>query len=305
VNIKFLETFVWVARLKSFRLTAEKLFTTQASISSRIAALEDEMGVRLFVRDSKGVSLTSEGQRVLEYAERIMDTMQSMKAVIQDPRQVRGRIRIGAMDTVIHTWLSPLVTRLMACYPALEIELSADTASNLCSQLEKGYQDIIFQTDILRLDSVRNALLTRYPMHWVVRTGSVYDRRYASLEDLSQERIVTFSRNSRPHQDILNLHSANIVSPRINCVNSASAITRLVRDGFGIGAMPAALVQGELAQGTLTLVAGVPLPSVMDIVASWRTGAGMERVEDIVSLTREVVDEFVAALPVDCRLDAQ
>lgn len=66
VNIKFLETFVWVARLKSFRLTAEKLFTTQASISSRIAALEDEMGVRLFVRDSKGVSLTSEGQRVLE-----------------------------------------------------------------------------------------------------------------------------------------------------------------------------------------------------------------------------------------------
>jgi hypothetical protein len=55
VNLKFLETFVWVARLKSFRLTAEKLFSTQASISSRIAALEDEMGVRLFVRDSKGV----------------------------------------------------------------------------------------------------------------------------------------------------------------------------------------------------------------------------------------------------------
>ncbi|SCX77353.1 MULTISPECIES: LysR family transcriptional regulator [unclassified Pseudomonas] len=306
MNIKFLETFVWVARLKSFRLTAEKLFTTQASISSRIAALEDEMGVRLFVRDSKGVSLTSEGQRVLEYAERIMDTMQSMKAVIKDPRQVRGRIRIGAMDTVIHTWLSPLVTRLMECYPALEIELSADTASNLCSQLEKGYQDIIFQTDILRLDSVRNALLTRYPMHWVVRTGSAYDRAYGSLEDLSQERIVTFSRNSRPHQDILNLlHSANIVSPRINCVNSASAITRLVRDGFGIGAMPAALVVGELAQGTLTLVEGVPLPSVMDIVASWRTGAGMERVEDIVSLTREVVGEFVAQLPVAYRLAGQ
>ena len=305
MNIKFLETFVWVARLKSFRLTAEKLFTTQASISSRIAALEDEMGVRLFVRDSKGVSLTSEGQRVLEYAERIMDTVQSMKAVIKDPRQVRGRIRIGAMDTVIHTWLSPLVTRLMECYPALEIELSADTANNLCSQLEKGYQDIVFQTDILRLDSVRNALLTRYPMHWVVRRGSVYDRPYASLEDLSQERIVTFSRNSRPHQDILNLlHSANIVSPRINCVNSASAITRLVRDGFGIGAMPAALVQGELAQGTLTLVEGVPLPSVMDIVASWRTGAGMERVEDIVSLTRDVVGEFVAQLPSSYRLDA-
>ena len=298
VNLKFLETFVWVARLKSFRLTAEKLFSTQASISSRIAALEDEMGVRLFVRDSKGVSLTPEGQRVLEYAEHIMDTMQTMKAAIKDPRQVRGRIRIGAMDTVIHTWLSPLVTRLMKCYPALEIELTADTASNLCSQLEKGYQDIIFQTDILRFDTVRNAVLTRYPMHWVVPAGSRYDHTYASLEDLSLERIVTFSRNSRPHQDILNmLHSANIITPRINCVNSASAITRLVRDGFGIGAMPAALVRGELAKGVLTLLDGIPLPSVMDIVASWRTGAGMELVEDIVSLTREVVAEFDAQLP--------
>ena len=44
MNLKFLETFVWVARLKSFRLTAEKLFTTQASISSRIAVLESELG---------------------------------------------------------------------------------------------------------------------------------------------------------------------------------------------------------------------------------------------------------------------
>jgi DNA-binding transcriptional LysR family regulator len=79
-------------------------------------------------------------------------------------------------------------------------------------------------------------------------------------------------------------------------VNSASAITRLVRDGFGIGAMPAALVRGELAQGVLTLLDGIPLPSVMDIVASWRTGAGMELVEDIVSLTQDVVAEFDADL---------
>jgi len=298
VNLKFLETFVWVARLKSFRLTAEKLFSTQASISSRIAALEDEMGVRLFVRDSRGVSLTTEGLRVLEYAEHIMDTLQSMKAAIKDPSQVRGRIRIGAMDTVIHTWLSPLVTRLMKCYPNLEIELTAETASNLCSQLEKGYQDIIFQTDVLRFDSARNAVLARYPLRWVVPAGSAFDRPDVTLEEIAEARIVTFSRNSRPHQDILNmLHSAHIVTPRINCVNSASAITRLVRDGFGIGALPVTLVHGELAQGVLTLIENVPLPPVMDIVASWRTGAGMELVEDIVGLTREVVNAFAEEMP--------
>lgn len=80
MNLKFLETFVWVARLKSFRLTAEKLFSTQASISSRIAVLEDELGVKLFVRDSRGVTLTPEGDKVLAYAERMMDTMHALSS---------------------------------------------------------------------------------------------------------------------------------------------------------------------------------------------------------------------------------
>lgn len=79
MNLKFLETFVWVAKLKSFRLTAEKLFTTQASISSRIAVLESELGVKLFLRDSRGVSLTPDGLKVLDYAEQMMVTMQGLK----------------------------------------------------------------------------------------------------------------------------------------------------------------------------------------------------------------------------------
>jgi DNA-binding transcriptional LysR family regulator len=186
----------------------------------------------------------------------------------------------------------------MKCYPNLEIELTAETASNLCSQLEKGYQDIIFQTDVLRFDNVRNAVLARYPLRWVVPAGSSFDRPDVTLEEIAEARIVTFSRNSRPHQDILNLlHTANIVTPRINCVNSASAITRLVRDGFGIGALPVTLVHGELAQGVLTLIENVPLPPLMDIVASWRTGAGMDLVEDIVDLAREAVAAFAEEMP--------
>ena len=83
MNLKFLETFVWVARLKSFRLTADKLFTTQASISSRIAVLEGELGVKLFLRDSRGVKLTPEGLKVLDYAERMLDTMQALKQSLE------------------------------------------------------------------------------------------------------------------------------------------------------------------------------------------------------------------------------
>ncbi|MGE8362152.1 LysR family transcriptional regulator [Pseudomonas sp.] len=293
MNLRFLETFVWVARLKSFRLTAEKLFSTQASISSRIAALEDELGTRLFLRDSKGVSLTPEGQKVLEYAERMIDTMQALKQSISDTGNIQGRIRVGAMDTVIHTWLSPFVTKLMERYPAVEIELTADTARNLSEQLQKGYLDIIFQTDMVHGDSVRNLELASFPVQWIVPTGSLYDRDYGSMDELARERIITFSRNSRPHQDILNLlHAGNVSAPRISCVNSVAAMTRLIRDGFGIGALPAALVSEEIKRDVLTILQGVPQPSPLNVVATWRTGVGLELSEDIIALACEVLVEY-------------
>lgn len=300
MNMRFLETFVWVARLKSFRLTAEKLFSTQASISSRIAALEDELGVPLFLRDSKGVTLTAQGQRVLEYAEHMMDTMQAMKQSISGAGDTQGLVRIGAMDTIMHTWLSSFVARIMERYPAVEIELTADTARNLCDQLQKGYLDIIFQTDEVRADSVRNQALAQYPVQWVVSSGSIFDRTYHALEELTRERVITFSKNSRPHQDLLNmLHAGNIASPRVSCVNSVAAMTRLIRDGFGIGALPAALVADELRQGVLVVLADVPVPPAMDIVATWRAGVGLDLIDNVVALVHQVVAGFSRSMGPD------
>ncbi|WP_176507857.1 MULTISPECIES: LysR family transcriptional regulator [Pseudomonas] len=291
MNLRFLETFVWVARLKSFRLTAEKLFTTQASVSSRIAALEADLGVKLLLRDSRGVSLTPEGSKVLEYAERMLDTAKAMKQSLDSDRTKVGHIRIGVMDTVIHTWMSALVAELTERYPQVEIELVADTALNLREQLQKGFLDVIVQTDLLREQSIRSQDLARYPMGWVVAAGSVYHRDFASLTELGRERIVTFSRNSRPHQELLSLlHSAGAETPRLNCVNSVAAITRLLRDGFGIGALPPALVDAELSRGELVLLEGLQPPPSLELVVAWQTGVAL--VDEVVGLCRQVLQRY-------------
>lgn len=291
MNLKFLETFVWVARLKSFRLTAEKLFTTQASISSRIAVLESELGVKLFLRDSRGVSLTPEGVKVLDYAEQMMVTLQGLKQSLETTSSKIGRIRIGAMDTVIHTWLSPLVAELMDHFPLVEIELVADTALNLSDQLQKGFLDLILQTDLLRLETVRSLELGSHPMAWIVASQSIYNRDYASLADLAQERIITYSKNSHPHQDVIRLMQANgVAAPRMNCVNSVSAITRLLRDGFGIGALPPVLVGEELARGELLMLPMEQRLPNLQVVVSWRMG--VELVEEIVGLCQKVVARY-------------
>jgi DNA-binding transcriptional LysR family regulator len=291
MNLKFLETFVWVARLKSFRLTADKLFTTQASISSRIAVLEGELGVKLFLRDSRGVSLTPEGLKVLEYAEQMLDTMSALKQSIETRSSKVGRVRIGVMDTVIHTWLSPLVAQMTDLYPRVEIELVADTSLNLCDQLQKGFLDIVLQTDLIRHESVRSLELASHPLGWIVASNSIYNRDYTDLSELAQERIITYSKNSRPHQDLLALMQANgVLAPRLNCVNSVSAITRLLRDGFGIGVLPPVLVTEELARGELTLLNIDQRPPNLQVVVSWRVG--VEWVEEIVTLCQQVLEGY-------------
>lgn len=299
MNLKFLETFVWVARLKSFRLTADKLFTTQASISSRIAVLEGELGVKLFLRDSRGVSLTPEGLKVLDYAEQMLDTMAALKQSIETRSSKVGRVRIGVMDTVIHTWLSPLVAQMTDLYPRVEIELVADTALNLCDQLQKGFLDLVLQTDLIRHESVRSLELASHPLGWIVASNSIYNRDYADLAELAQERIITYSKNSRPHQDIVALMQANgVLAPRLNCVNSVSAITRLLRDGFGIGALPPVLVTEELARGELILLDIEQRPGDLPVVVSWRVG--VEWVEEIVTLCQQVLAGYAHKVGKDC-----
>ncbi|MNP70845.1 LysR substrate binding domain protein [compost metagenome] len=86
------------------------------------------------------------------------------------------------------------------------------------------------------------------------------------------------------------MQANGVLAPRLNCVNSVSAITRLLRDGFGIGALPPVLVSEELARGELTLLAIDQRPPNLQVVVSWRVGA--EWVEEIVALCQQVVEDY-------------
>lgn len=293
MNVRFLETFLWVARLRSFRRAADRLHSTQAAVSARIAALEEDLDVRLFDREAREVTLTAAGWLALEHAERVTAAAQALRSVLTDPRALRGHVRLGVMDSVIHTWLIELMRDLRQSYPQLEIELQADTALHLTEQLAKGQLDLAVQTDWVREDWVRNHALCTYRMHWIAAPGWQPPATPVTIGALAGERIVTFARNSRPHQAVLSLmHGAGITAPKVSCVNSAAAMIRLVQEGFGIGALPALLVRDELARGELALVDVVEHMPELDLVVAWHTRAGMEWPERVVAVMRNTVQRF-------------
>ena len=111
MNLRFLEAFVWVARLRSFKAAADKLHTTQAGISGRIATLEEQFGVRLFDRDRRAVTLTYHGTELLPHAERMLELQDRMRSAVGRDGVFSGMLRIGVIETVVHTWLPDLLSR--------------------------------------------------------------------------------------------------------------------------------------------------------------------------------------------------
>ena len=301
MNLKFLETFIWVARLRSFSLAAEKLHSTQAAISSRISSLEQELEVKLFTRDPKGIALTREGERILHNAEQVSRSITELYTSLRDEKLATGTIRIGAMDSAIHSWFVDFVSNVMRHYPKLEIEVISETALTLNEQLRRGALDMVIQTDMLRDETIRSVELLELSVDWIASGHSAVAGRQpdetmqAALRRLGNERLITYSRHSHPHQDLLRLmQSYGIGETRVSCVNSVAAMIRLTQAGFGVAAMPQALVPDLLEKGVLRRLEGLETLPPLPFVIAWR--AGTNWTERLVDIAIETVRDYAARL---------
>lgn len=293
MNIRFLETFVWLAKLRSFRLTAEKLNTTQASVSNRIASLEQDFGAKMFNRTSVGVSLTPEGAKALAYAERILKLTQQMERDIADNTVVAGTIRIGVIETIVHSWLPTFLARVHQLYPKIRIELTSDTSIHLADQLVKGNIDVSFQSVPTIAEDIQNTELCSFPMRWIASPLLGIGEERADLSDLCRYPIISFPRNSVPHNTITHLLSGvDAEHVHLNAIASVAAMIRLATDGFGITVLPPAVITQELAEQKLQILkVAQPFPSLV-LFATYRGAPAHPIAASAVSLARQVAREF-------------
>lgn len=300
MNLRFLETFVWLAKLRNFRMTAEKLHTTQAAVSSRIATLEQELGVRLFDRGDREVTLTLEGSKALVYADRLVRTTNEMLESMKDRSLYTGVVRIGVIESIIHSWFPELVARIHRAYPQLEVELSGDTTIRLIEQFIKGNLDLILQTDPVSDTGVQNMPLCDFPMRWFGAPRLNLHSEVLTLADLATFPILSFSRNSGPHRFLERLFDGNPGrQARINCMTSVSAMVRLVVDGFGLAMIPPAIIQRELADGDVRLLQiDAEMPN-MSLVCSYRSGPESPLFQQLAGLAQQTAQDFARGLPGD------
>src|ERR1700722_13518451 len=164
VDFKSIETFLWVVTLGSFRGAGQRLNTTQPAISQRIAQLEREMGVKLLNRDHRVVSPTPSGRQLMLYAEKLISLRAEMMAEIGDRSAMRGVLRLGGAETIVHTWLPQLIKSVNTAHPNLSLEIEVDITPDLSTRLLAQEIDLAFLVGPLSASGVRNRVLCDYPL---------------------------------------------------------------------------------------------------------------------------------------------
>ena len=271
MNLRFVEAFYWVATLKSVSRAAEKLFLTQSAMSARVAALEEELGALLLDRRDKQFRLTVAGTRFMTYAQKLLELQREVKAEMGSGQDLVASLRIGAIESVLHSWLIPWIEKLRVEQPGLELELTVETTPVLMDQAQRGAQDIVFAALPAGGDGVRSKALPPMAMAFVGEVRQHRKRAYL-LKELARGELLTFQRGSQPHVALLDaLRQAGVENKRVHTISSISAMAQLVQGGFGVATLPLAAANRLVeVQGLRVLKCDVQLPP-LPIHASYRS----------------------------------
>src|SRR5690348_4231167 len=126
-----LAVFAAAAKTGGITKAAEALRTVQSNVTQRIRRLEAELGVPLFHRHSRGVTLTSAGAQLLPYAERIGRLLHEARQAAANTAAARGRIAIGALESATAVRLPPVLAAYAAACPDVDIEIDTGTTAAL------------------------------------------------------------------------------------------------------------------------------------------------------------------------------
>ena len=242
MNLRFVEAFYWVASLKSISRAAEKLFLTQSAMSSRISTLEEELGVLLLDRGDKQFKLTAAGARFLVYADKLLALQRDVKAEMGSDQHMAVSMRIGAIESVLHSWLIPWLEKLRSDHPGLELELTVETTPILMDLVQRGTLDVVFAALPASSTGVRNHTLPPMDMAFV-GNPLLHKKRNYKLAELADMELLTFQKGSQPHVTLLDLFKKHRLEPKkVHAISSISAMVQLVQGGFGVALLPLAAV---------------------------------------------------------------
>ncbi|MDE1196094.1 LysR family transcriptional regulator [Pseudomonas sp. Bc-h] len=254
MNSDDLALFAQVAKSGSISRAAMELGADQSTVSRRVGLLEAELGVRLFHRSGRGVTLTERGQQLLGFANTMNDTLVEAERAMRDSaEQGPAKLCIAAQPTIARILFGSLGHALKARYPLTQVHFVEGLAADILNRLSDGAVDIAIlylpehpgalQFDPLLSEGVQLITPANYPLK-----GDAI-----AVRDLGDIPLILPSTHHGLRMMVESLanrygFSANIA---LECDGSISITKRLVLENCGCTVLPAAAVVEEVKAGRL------------------------------------------------------
>ena len=144
INYELYKVFYHVAATLSFSEASKQLFISQSAVSQSIKVLEKKLNQTLFIRSTKKVQLTPEGEILLKHVEPAIKLIQKGENQLLEANTLNGgQLRIGASDTICRYYLIPYLNRFHKAYPNVHIKVTNQTSIECAHLLENGQVDFI------------------------------------------------------------------------------------------------------------------------------------------------------------------
>lgn len=165
-----LRSFVAIAETGSFTAAANLVFRTPSAVSMQIKKLEELLGVTVFLRDARQVTLTNDGERLLPYARRLLALNREAvsKFVVPD---ISGVVRVGSPDDYGERILPSVLKRFAQSHPSVAVDVIIDQSSNLRKRFQAGQLDIAILTCLPGVAGEGEEIVFTEPVVWVGACG--------------------------------------------------------------------------------------------------------------------------------------
>lgn len=254
INFRQLEVFRAVAETKSFTRASHALFISQSTVSQHIRELEDSLGVMLFNRNRRNVSVTPAGENLLEHGRTIFQMLEEAETAAKTVRDPYcGKLSFGCASTTLLYHLPNILMDYTRKYPNVELNITGGTVQDVAAQMWSGVLDLALVVPPLSSPALEKIQLFEESFVIVVPASHALAKRHSlAAADLAGERFIL----SRPGQNTRKLIDRYMfrarVTPRVAIeLAETEAIKAMVARGLGVSLLPESAFQDASAMNGL------------------------------------------------------
>lgn len=255
MEIRNIVTFLKVAEMRNFSKAAEKLGYSQSTITIQIQQLEKELGIPLFERIGKGVSLTEEGKAFIFHANEIMHAINKAIACTKDNDIITGTLRIGSVESIATALLPEILLRYHRAYPKVEIIVTTTGRDALIDLVKNNNIDLFFTLDKkINVFGLERVILREEKIVFIASPHHAFPgNEEIDLKDMVTMPFLLTERGESYRYELERLSSDKEVNINpILEISNTETIIHLVKKGMGISFLPLFTAQTFIKEGALS-----------------------------------------------------